>query len=94
MALSRAARVGLPERPYSKPPRSPPTPSCLKVVLIWMAGTTAPVSGSGSAPACTASVSNRSVMGPRILSVARDGRRPAGGPAGLLHRSSIRRVFA
>src|SRR5437867_7781488 len=62
MALSSARRVGLSLRPYSKPPRVSPTASCLKVVLISIAGETPPVSGSGSAPAWTASVSNWSVI--------------------------------
>ena len=30
---SSAARVGFPVRAYSKPPRSPPTPSCANVEL-------------------------------------------------------------
>jgi hypothetical protein len=30
---SRAERVGLPVRAYSKPPRRPPTPSCANVEL-------------------------------------------------------------
>ena len=62
MAASSERRVGLSERPYSKPARVWPTASCLKVELIWIGGTTAPVIGSGSQPAWTTVVSKSSVM--------------------------------
>ncbi len=55
---SSAVRVGLAERLYSYPPRSPPTPSCLYVEVWWIGTTTDPVLGSGSCPAWIASVSN------------------------------------
>ena len=48
MLPSSAVRVGFAERAYSYPPRRPPTPSCLKVVVGWIGGITAPVIGSGS----------------------------------------------
>ena len=60
--VSSERRVGLSERPYSNPARVWPTASCLKVVLIWIGGTTAPVVGSGSQPAWTTLVSKSSVM--------------------------------
>src|SRR5690348_7197865 len=54
---SSAARVGLPERPYSKP-LCLPTPCWAKVVAMWMGWTTAPVAGSGPWPMCSARVEN------------------------------------
>src|SRR3954447_2604660 len=55
---SSAVRVGLADRLYSYPPRSPPTPSCLYVEVWWIGTTTDPVAGSASCPAWIASVSN------------------------------------
>ena len=61
-ASSSAVRVGLPEREYSYPPRSPPTPSCLYVETWWIGGTTAPVAASGSWPAWMARVAKPLVV--------------------------------
>src|ERR671935_2515552 len=52
---SSALRVGLPVREYSKP-LCLPTPCCAYVVAMWIGWTTAPVSGSGPWPTCSARV--------------------------------------
>src|SRR3954454_5437571 len=54
--VSSAARVGLPERAYSKPLCSP-TAAWAKVVDREIGATTAPVAASGGCPTCTALVS-------------------------------------
>src|SRR4051794_8321074 len=84
---SSAVRVGLAERLYSYPPRSPPTPSCLYVEVWWIGTTTDPVLGSGCCPAWIASVSN-----PYRSSMAREAT-PVGGartPAGSRAEWSVR----
>src|SRR5260370_10080648 len=52
---SSAWRVGLPDRPYSKP-LCLPTPCWANVVAMWIGCTTAPVAGSGPWPTCKARV--------------------------------------
>src|SRR5256886_10418071 len=52
---SSALRVGLPVREYSKR-WCLPTPCCANVVAMWMGWTTAPVTGSGPCPTCSARV--------------------------------------
>src|SRR6185503_3213246 len=81
---SSAVRVGLAERLYSYPPRSPPTPSCLYVEVWWIGTTTDPVLGSGSCPAWIASVSNpyRSSMAGEATPLT-DIRTPAGEQLGV-----------
>src|SRR5260370_7348109 len=52
---SSAWRVGLPDRPYSKP-LCLPTPCWANVVAMWIGCTTAPVAGPGPWPTCKARV--------------------------------------
>ena len=73
---SRAVRVGLADRLYSYPPRSPPTPSCLYVDVAWIGTLTAPVAGSGSCPAWMARVSKPLI--PAGYRAVTDRRPPAG----------------
>ena len=70
---SSAVRVGLAEREYSYPFRSPPTPSWAKVEEATIGGITAPVVGSGSWPAWMARVEKpgRSTMSVSVRGAAR-----------------------
>ncbi len=72
---SSAVRVGLAEREYSYPFRSPPTPSWANVDEATMGGMTAPVVGSGSWPAWMARVEK---PGRSVMRVSVRGRHPTG----------------
>src|SRR5678816_572986 len=65
MADSRARRLGFASRIYAYPDGNDPSGARSNVVERWIGDATAPVAGSGSAPACTATVSKRTDCVPR-----------------------------